>query len=375
MKTIRKIVLTGGPCAGKTTALSWVSNYFSKIGWRTLIVNEAATELITAGIHPLDFEDPLFFQRLLIQTQITKEEHCVEAAYKMKDADKVLVVCDRGILDDRAYMSDEGFEECIRQIGPAVRETIDSYDAIFHLVTAADGAEEFYTITNNTARNEGLSEARALDLKTQNAWVGHPHLRIIKNEGSFEDKLKKLLAEISIVLGEPEPFEIERKYLIKYPDLALLRALPNCQEVEIFQTYLLSGSENEEVRVRQRGINGQYTFTKTIKRRTHDPSTRVEIERRISKDEYLKSLMDACLPPNSIWKTRFCIMQRESGQYLEVDIYPTSEKFAILEVEFSSPEGQLIAPDFIEVLKEVTGDEKYYNKTIALRGNRLPDYR
>ncbi|MBR3236597.1 AAA family ATPase [Candidatus Saccharibacteria bacterium] len=373
MKTIYKIVLTGGPCAGKTTALSRISDYFSKVGWRTLIVGEAATELITSGISPVDFENPLFFQKLLLETQIAKERNCMNAAFEMRDFDKVLVVCDRGIYDNKAYMSDAAFNRCIHDLGASAHEAINAYDAVFHLVTAADGAEEFYTLTNNTARSESIEEARALDRKTQNAWVGHPHLRIIKNEGSFEDKLKKLLAEISIVLGEPEPYEIERKYLIEYPDIELLRAMPNCQEVEILQTYLRSNNENDEVRVRQRGSKGNYVFTKTIKRWTTDPAKRVEIEKRISKDEYIKSLMDACPGANSIRKTRFCIMQRETGQYLEIDIYPTSRKSAILEVELASSDDKLVVPDFIKVKKEVTGDTRFYNRIIAFNGNRLPE--
>ena len=373
MKTVCKIVLTGGPCAGKTTALSWISNYFSKVGWRTLIVNEAATELITAGVCPIDFEDPRDFQTILLKTQMVKEKICLEAAEEMKDADKVLVVCDRGICDNKAYMSEEDFEGCLRQLGPAASEAVNSYDAVFHLVTAADGAEEFYTLANNAARSEGVKEARALDQKTQNAWVGHPHLRIIKNEGSFEDKLKKLLAEISVVLGEPEPFEIERKYLIEYPDLSFLRKMPNCQEVEILQTYLRGGNAGDEVRVRQRGLDGNYVFTKTIKRWTPDPAKRVEIEKRISRDEYLKALMDAYPGANSIRKTRFCVMQRESGQYLEIDIYPTSDKYAILEVKLASVDDEVVAPDFIKIIKDVTADKAYRNYNIAFNGNKLPE--
>ena len=33
---ISKIVLTVGPCAGKTTALTWINNYFSKRGYTVL---------------------------------------------------------------------------------------------------------------------------------------------------------------------------------------------------------------------------------------------------------------------------------------------------------------------------------------------------
>lgn len=373
MKKIHKIVLTGGPCAGKTTALSRISDYFSKAGWHTLIVGEVDTELISSGFYRTSFADPLLFQKMLIQTQILKEKNYIEYAQEIADSDKILVVCDRGIFDCKAYMTDQDFEEVVLQFGDSAREIMNSYDAVFHLVTAADGAVEFYTLANNSARSENPEEARHYDRKTQNAWVGHPHFRIIKNGCSFEDKIKKLLAEISIVLGEPEPFEVERKYLIEYPNLDLLRKMPNCQEVEILQTYLNSGNGHDEVRVRQRGINGNYVFTRTTKRQTANPAKQIEVEERISRDKYIKALMDARPGFSSVRKTRFCVMQRETGQYLEIDIYPTSRRWAILEVEFNSPHDKLVVPDFIRVIKEVTNDKRYRNVSIALNGDRLPE--
>ena len=52
MQEIRKIVLTGGPCAGKTTAMSWVENAFTEKGYKVLFVPETATELISGGVAP-----------------------------------------------------------------------------------------------------------------------------------------------------------------------------------------------------------------------------------------------------------------------------------------------------------------------------------
>jgi len=49
------------------------------------------------------------------------------------------------------------------------------------MVTAADGAENFYTTANNEARYESVKEAVELDKRLINAWVGHPHFTIIKN--------------------------------------------------------------------------------------------------------------------------------------------------------------------------------------------------
>jgi hypothetical protein len=52
---------------------------------------------------------------------------------------------------------------------------------VIHLVTAADGAKEFYTDANNAARYESAKDAVELDKKLINAWVGHPHFSIIDN--------------------------------------------------------------------------------------------------------------------------------------------------------------------------------------------------
>ena len=49
---ITKIVITGGPCGGKSTAMSWIQKAFTQMGHTVLFVPETATELITAGVAP-----------------------------------------------------------------------------------------------------------------------------------------------------------------------------------------------------------------------------------------------------------------------------------------------------------------------------------
>ena len=265
---ISKIVITGGPCAGKSTAMSWVQNAFTQMGYTVLFVPETATELITGGVAPWTCGTNAEYQKCQLKLQIEKENIFEQAARTMS-VDKVLIVCDRGTLDNKAYMDDIEFAEAIQFIGSNEVELRDNYDAVFHLVTAAKGAEEFYTTANNSARTETVEEAAALDDKLISAWTGHPHLRVIDNTSTFEDKMKKLIAEIASFLGEPEPYEIERKYLIEYPDIKWLESNPSCQRIEIIQTYLNSAA-GEEVRVRQRGVDGNYTlfeypFRKLIK--------------------------------------------------------------------------------------------------------------
>lgn len=175
------------------------------------------------------------YQRCQMKLQIEKEKIFEQAARTMA-SDKVLIVCDRGTLDNKAYMNEVEFAETIRYIGSHEVELRDNYDAVFHLVTVAKGAEEFYTTANNSARTETVEEAATLDDKLISAWTGHPHLRVIDNTSTFEDKMKKLVAEIASFLGEPEPYEIERKYLIEYPDIKWLETNPSCQRIEIIQT-------------------------------------------------------------------------------------------------------------------------------------------
>ena len=357
---ITKIVITGGPCAGKTTAMSWIQSNFTKLGYTVLFVPETATELITGGVAPWTCGSNVEYQKCQMKLQLEKEKIFEQGAISMP-VEKVLIVCDRGALDNKAYMTDLDFSCVLEALGCNEVELRDNYDAVFHLVTAAKGAEQFYTTANNAARTETVEQAAALDDKLIAAWTGHPHLRIIDNATDFEDKLKRLIAEISSFLGEPEPYEIERKFLIEYPDVMALEKLPNCQRVEIIQTYLTAPA-GEESRVRQRGIDGNYIYFQTTKKKVTELK-RVEVERRLSKDEYLRLLMDADPACRPIRKTRYCLTF--DNQYFEIDVYPFWKNKAILEIELADESAEIRFPAQIKVIGEVTDDDSYKNASLA----------
>ncbi len=357
---VSKIVITGGPCAGKTTAMSWIQNAFTQKGYAVLFVPETATELITGGVAPWTCGSNVEYQQCQLKLQMEKENIFEQAARTMK-SDKILIVCDRGALDNRAYMDAVEFAAALDFVGASEVKLRDSYDAVFHLVTAAKGAEGFYTTANNAARTETVEEAAALDDKLIAAWTGHPHLRVIDNATDFEAKMRRLIAEISSFLGEPEPFEIERKFLIAYPDIKWLESIPNCQRIEMIQTYLKSAND-DEVRVRQRGIDGSYIYFLTTKRKVSERK-RVEIERRLSKEEYLRLLMDADTSRRQIRKTRYCLTYQ--NQYFEIDVYPFWKDQAIAEIELSDEEMEVRFPEQIRVIKEVTDDASYKNASLA----------
>ena len=359
-KEITKIVITGGPCAGKTTAMSWIQNHFTDLGYHVIFVPECATELINAGISGITCKDLVSFQSALMTLQLQREKIYERAAKTIKK-DKVLIVCDRGMMDSKAYLSGLEFATVINSLNKNEVELRDNYDAVFHLVTAAKGAEDFYTTENNTARTESIEDAREADNRLINAWAGHPHFRVIDNSSNFEDKIKRLLKEISHFLGEPQPYEIERKFLIEFPDISWLEKNKNCKKLEIIQTYL-SSNQDEEVRVRQRGYDGNYIYTQTTKKNINDVK-RVEIEKRLTKDEYIDLLMNADTSKHPIRKTRYCLIYK--NQYFEIDIYPFWNDKAIVEIELNDENEEFEFPKQLKLIKEVTNDKNYRNSELA----------
>lgn len=357
---ITKIVITGGPCAGKTTGLSYLEQELSKIGYKVIFINESATEIILSGLNKGSCLNNLEFEKNIISLQLNKEKlymkYCQNLPYE-----NVLLVCDRGVMDCKSYMSAEEFKQALIDLDLDEVQLRDSYDAVFHLVTAAKGAEHAYTTANNQARFESLEQARIADDEIINVWTGHPHFRAIDNSTTFEDKLKRLVKEICSFLGVPIPLEIERKFLIKKPDIELLESLPNCKKVDIIQTYLQS-NEDEETRIRQRGNLGSYIYTLTTKKRI-DERTRQETEKRISQKEFLTLLNNADTTLHQVKKSRYCLM--DNNRYFEIDVYPFSKNTAICEVELCDKNEEINFPKFIQSIKEVTDDKRFSNRALA----------
>lgn len=363
MKKIHKIVITGGPCAGKSTAMSWISNAFTQRGYTVLIIPETATELITGGVAPWTCGTNFDYQKCQVELQLTKERLFERAASTMS-AEKILIVCDRGIMDNQAYMTKEEFEQISQGLGGDIVSWRDSYNAVFHLVTAANGAEAFYTGANNAARYENVKEAIALDDRLIACWTGHRYLRVIDNSTDFETKMRRLEEEIATFLQEDHPYEMERKFLIAYPDIEWLESNPLCRKVQIQQVYLRS-DPGEEIRIRRRGENSHYIYYETHKKAL-DGMKRMSTERRLSQSEYRQLLKNADPERRTINKTRYCLTY--DNQYFEIDIYPFWKDQAILEIELKDEKEEVRFPEQISVIREVTGEAEYKNASLAKIG-------
>ena len=154
--------------------------------------------------------------------------------------------------------------------------------------------------------------------------------------------------------------EIERKYLIELPaEDEFVRRDAACWD--IVQTYLKSEA-GVTARVRQVREGEQIRCYHTEKRRVSDLSAE-ENEREINAEEYetLLQRTDAALKP--ICKRRWRLPCGE--HVLEVDVYPFWKKTAVLEIELNSESDAAEIPAWIRVLKDVTGDVRFKNVSLA----------
>ncbi|MBO5539230.1 MAG: AAA family ATPase [Prevotella sp.] len=367
MNNITKIVLTGGPCAGKTTALVRVIEHFSSRGFKVFTVPEVPTLFTQAGMDYLTKNKNLFYEgeKATLEIQLALEDKFMRMAQQCEQP--CIVVCDRGAMDISAYMQPQMWDDITRAVGTSTAELRDNrYDAVLHLVSAADGAEQFYTTSNNASRNEqaneeGLQIARLLDKKVIQAWTGHPHLRVINNHEDFEAKLLRVLKEISNVLGLPQPIEEERKYIVE-----LTGELPESIDSEITQTYLVADPDSE-VRLRKRSWQGKNVYVHTSKKRV-SPTEQIETEQQIGSNLY-SSLMHQADPYRAtIHKMRRSFIWR--GQYFELDSYLQPQAISglmILETKGIVAHEHVKFPPCLRVIEDITGKQEYYNYNLAKR--------
>lgn len=361
-KSITKIVLTGGPAAGKTSLISRILKEFKREdGWRVITIPETATELISGfGIKPFDdcvtMEE---FQYFVIDDQLHKERLALKAAETVPER-RILIIFDRAVMDDKAYITDEQFAQTLRHFGKTEQEILAAYDAVLHLVTCAKGAEFAYNY-GNAARYESVEVAREKDDMTLRAWSAHPRRFVIDNSENFEEKLNRAIACIYQIIGQEAPEAEKRKYLIETPDIDLLSEKYGAQAVEMMQTYLVPVNPKAERRVRQQRSGDGYMYFYTEKRRSDDGTAWVT-ERPIGEKQYVALLMESDMGLHSVRKTKHRFSY--AGRRMEIDIYPFSRDRAVLFAYGSTAATEKLPPE-LKVIKEVTGDADYKNRRLA----------
>lgn len=192
-------------------------------------------------------------------------------------------------------------------------------------------------------------------------WMGHPHIRVFDTLCNRKILYGNVLQELKIILGIPRPLEIERKFLVAHAG-----EIPDSRTCEIYQTYvvLLNG---EKSRIRARGENGVFLYFQTTKKAISD-MRREEVERRLSREEYLELMAFADPQKRTIHKLRTCFVHH--NRYFELDTFlEPAMRNRLLEIELTSEGQEVDLPPFLDIIAEVTAEKEYRNSQIARKEN------
>jgi len=373
-QNIYKICLTGGPCAGKTTAMTHISERLREMGIRVYIVPEAAT-LVANGGGLIDVGKMNTHQRIKLQSVIIKyimdmEDHFVNlAALSDNPTETAVVLCDRGAMDPSAYMKQQEWHALLDEYGWNTVNLRDKrYDGVVHLVTAADGAEEFYSLANNQARYESTVElAKEIDKKLRDAWVGHPQFVIVNNDfKEFNDKVRKVYSTVLHMIGRPqEAPKFYKKYLLEREKEGGIPKLPEDpnMRVEVFtmdDTYLECADPRIEEKIRKRGQKDSFSYTHSITVYDHDfvhaanyTNDGIETKKQITAREYLFLIERKDKTRVTLDKLRQCFIWE--GQHYFIDTFRNvGGAFSLLMIEKGKDVQKLNLPPFIKIKKDVT---------------------
>lgn len=348
---VSKICLTGGPCGGKTKALSKLEQELSDMGYKVFIIDEIATRIISSGIKPFG-EDALKmidFEDILLKLQL-EEESSYEKACNLIDK-KCVILCDRGVFDVKSFISKEEFDGLLKKYNLSKLKLIDGYNEVIHLNTCAKGAEEFYTLENNKARSEGIKEAIIRDDRCQEAWSFHPNFKIVDNSTNFDEKINKVINIMKESLGIK--IKEEKKYLVELKKDAYDKLKQKeCITVYITQVYLKT--ENDyEMRLRKRVLDGDETYYVSVKK-SYGSKEKIVTEEKIDKKSY-ERLLNQREVTNVVEKKRTCFI--ENNHIYKIDEYDND--LFILETDINAN-----IPEFISVIEDVTQNENFKNKNI-----------
>jgi CYTH domain-containing protein/predicted ATPase len=376
---IREIVLTGGPCAGKSTALDFLRRELPQHGWTVLAVPEAATTLIMGGLGPMeelaDHPSDMYAsaQRHMFGMQRDLRNRFLAIANDMVRtgwSDKVVVLYDRAELDTSHYIDAETFKSFCSDLDLSIGQVMAQYDGVVHLVTAADGAADGYTLDNNPARRETAEQAVAADRGVLRAWLGHHRLVQIPNRADFNTKLDDLGRTVLAMLSS-SGLERERKWILSGPPP--VEVLADAEPVRIVQHYFADVT-GQEVRVRARTVRGHTTHFLTVKRPTDDPAVRVEDETVIEEDRY-HELRRTMTPVGRVQKTRWVVSHGHDLWEIDhfdelpgsstplLEGHPDGVWLAELELHHTGQDAAI--PSWLPVLREATGSTAWSNRSLA----------
>ena len=175
----RRIVLTGGPGAGKTAVLEVIRRAMCH---HVHVLPESAGILFGGGFPRGTTPE----SRRAAQRAIFHVQHELEAT--AVGGDHALVICDRGTIDGLAYWP--GPDDMLASLATSLKDELTRYDAVIHLRTPPAWGYNHA----NPLRRETAAEAAEIDAKLALAWAHHPQRFYVDATMDFLSKAVRALA-------------------------------------------------------------------------------------------------------------------------------------------------------------------------------------
>lgn len=341
-KFLYVICFTGGPCGGKTSTINYIALKLQQKGFNIIKLEELPTLTVKCGgsikIDSFTPQESFNFFTNYIDFQIEYENIFRELAKDRLCEGPTVILCDRGINDAWAYMSKEMRALIKNEYDLNIQKMVNwRYDCCVHMVTAADGAEDFYNLSTNMARHEDANKARVIDKIIQNAYLIHKNLQIIDNSSeNFEEKMKKTLScierQLKCTYGKRLKFEIEA---VNFP-----------KEQPFMEYSILKSNlklEESNLCKRKAILENYQSFTLFFYLRSN-LIDKLKYKYSVNSEEYqllLKEKMD-----NETFKIIKCFIYENQKMSLEIN------SKMILRIENQSL-NSLKIPPFIKILKQI----------------------
>lgn len=178
-KKCLKIVLTGGPGGGKTTALDL---FRRELQDKVCVVPEAASILFTGGLPRSENQEVI----KCTQRTIFNLQRSLEQIQSTLCPDKLLI-CDRGTVDGFAYWPEDDHNKFFSAMNTTLEQELSRYDAVIFFETAAFDGNDIKS--NNPVRTESKKQAVELDKKLHAIWSQHPNFNYVASSESFVQKI------------------------------------------------------------------------------------------------------------------------------------------------------------------------------------------
>jgi hypothetical protein len=379
---LTRICFTGGPCGGKTASLNYVAEKLRKIGYRVLIVPEAPTILAQGGgminVHLMTSAALIKFQNTIVRCVIDLEDNLSKVA--TISGDPTILLCDRGTLDPRAYMVGDTWRSLLDDNNWNVADLRDNrYHGVIHIVTAADGAEKYYSLENNAARYESTHElAVSTDINLRNAWLGHHSFVMIENpeEGGFDKKLERVYDTVLHFLGKKE-HKYFKSFLLKTQSGEIPTIPANLrQEIfEVEETFLKSDKGQEERVSKRTKPDGSSAFYSHLVVNSKFGDLQADVKesreqyRIITSGEYIQLLERTDPHLGKLKKTRqFFNWNRTTWS---IDTFVNAGGFSLLYCQHYKDIETIKMPDGIVIDRQVTDDDDYSSLKAAEKAKNL----